>query len=81
VTGVCSAKNAEMVDSIGADRVVDYERADFTQGEARYDLIFDLVSNHPFSAYRRILNREGSSSWRAPAEPTAGRSAARWAAR
>src|SRR6058998_3531427 len=53
VTGVCSARNAAMVGSIGADRVVDYTREDFTRSGQRYDVILDLVSNHSFSACRR----------------------------
>jgi len=59
VTGVCSTRNVEMVGSIGADRVVDYTRADFTRSGQRYDLIFDLVLNHSFSACRRVLSPRG----------------------
>jgi NADPH:quinone reductase-like Zn-dependent oxidoreductase len=59
VTGVCSTRNMEMVGSIGADRVVDYTRADFTRSGQRYDLIFDLVANHSFSACRRVLSPRG----------------------
>jgi NADPH:quinone reductase-like Zn-dependent oxidoreductase len=59
VTGVCSTRNVEMVGSIGASRVVDYNRADFTRSGERYDLIFDLVANHSFSACRRVLSPEG----------------------
>lgn len=59
VTAVCSARNAEMVRSIGADHVIDYTREDFTKNDERYDLIFDLVSNHSLSAYRRVLNPKG----------------------
>ena len=59
VTGVCSTRNVEMVGSIGADRVVDYTRADFTRSGQRYDLIFDLVANHSFSACRRVLSPRG----------------------
>lgn len=55
VTAICSARNLDMVRAIGADRAVDYGEEDFTRGDARYDLIFDLVSNHPFSALRRAL--------------------------
>jgi NADPH:quinone reductase-like Zn-dependent oxidoreductase len=59
VTGVCSAGNLEMVRSIGADRVVDYTREDFTQGERGYDMLFDCVGNHSLPACRRVLNAKG----------------------
>jgi NADPH:quinone reductase-like Zn-dependent oxidoreductase len=59
VTGVCSTPNLEMIGSIGADRVIDYTRADFTRSGERYDLIFDLVSNHSFLACRRVLSSRG----------------------
>jgi NADPH:quinone reductase-like Zn-dependent oxidoreductase len=59
VTGVCSTRNVEMVGSIGADRVVDYTRADFTRSGERYDMIFDLVTNHSFRACCRVLGPRG----------------------
>jgi len=55
VTGVCSTSNADMVRSIGADRVIDYTVEDFTNTGRRYDVIFDCVGNHPLAACRRIL--------------------------
>ena len=60
VTGVCSTKSVDMVRSIGADRVFDYTREDFTKSGQRYDLILDCVGNHSFSAFRRVLNRRGT---------------------
>ena len=48
-----------MVRNIGADRVMDYTRQDFTTSGQRYDLIFDLVGNHSLSAFRRVLNPRG----------------------
>ena len=60
VTGVCSTGNVEMVRSLGANRVVDYTREDFTEGGQRYDLILDCVANHSLSAFRRILDPKGS---------------------
>jgi NADPH:quinone reductase-like Zn-dependent oxidoreductase len=59
VTGVCSTRNVEMVRSIGADRVIDYTQEDVTQSGQHYDVMFDLVANHSFSARRRILNPKG----------------------
>jgi NADPH:quinone reductase-like Zn-dependent oxidoreductase len=59
LTAVCSARNAELVRSLGADAVIDYALQDFTLGTERYDLILDLAGNHPFTAYRRVLTEHG----------------------
>lgn len=59
VTGVCSTGNVELVRSKGADHVVDHTSQDFTRGEHRYDVIFDLVGNHPASALRGALAPQG----------------------
>ena len=61
VTGVCSARNVDMVRTLGADEVIDYTRDDFTKGDHRYDVILDCVGNHSFSEYRRVLNPDGRS--------------------
>ena len=60
VTGVCSPRNVDMVRSIGADRVIDYTREDFTREGQRYDLIFDVAGNHSFSDCRRALSPNGT---------------------
>ncbi|MFI8826560.1 NAD(P)-dependent alcohol dehydrogenase [Streptomyces sp. NPDC053431] len=60
VTGVCSTRNAELVRGLGADRVIDYTREDFTQGTERYDLLLDLVGNRSLGEYRRALAPEGT---------------------
>ncbi|HTP30552.1 MAG TPA: NAD(P)-dependent alcohol dehydrogenase [Candidatus Acidoferrales bacterium] len=59
VTGVCSSRNLEMVRGLGADRVVDYIREDFTTGGQRFHLILDLVGNHSPRALRRVLEPRG----------------------
>jgi len=60
VTGVCSTSNVELVGGLGADRVVDYTREDFTAGPDRYDLILDNVENRPLSVVRRALAPGGT---------------------
>jgi len=59
VTGVCSAKNAELVRSLGSDHVLDYALTDFTDTGERYDLIFDSIGNHPLGSLRRALTTRG----------------------
>jgi NADPH:quinone reductase-like Zn-dependent oxidoreductase len=59
VTGVCSTRNVDMVRSIGADHVIDYNQEDFTQSGGRYDLILDNVANRSFSDLRRALTPQG----------------------
>ena len=45
--------------SIGADRVIDYTKEDFTKTDQRYDMLYDLVGNHGFSERRKILKPNG----------------------
>lgn len=59
VTGVCSTRNLDLVRSLGADQVIDYTQVDFTQSEARYDLIFDAAGKRSFSDCRRVLAPQG----------------------
>jgi NADPH:quinone reductase-like Zn-dependent oxidoreductase len=59
VTGVCSTRNVELVQSLGADHVIDYTKEDFTKGEQKYDVILDNVANHSLSECRRVLTPNG----------------------
>ena len=59
VTGVCSPSNLDLVRSIGADHVIDYTKEDYTKGDERYDVIYDLVNNHSFAERRRVLKPGG----------------------
>jgi NADPH:quinone reductase-like Zn-dependent oxidoreductase len=59
VTAVDSTSKLGMLRSLGADEVIDYTREDFTRGGARFDLIFDVPGNHPFSACRHVLKPDG----------------------
>ncbi|BCS34417.1 NADPH:quinone reductase [Luteitalea sp. TBR-22] len=59
VTGVCSTRNVAMVKGLGAQRVIDYTRADVTRLPDRYDVIFDTVGNHALGAIRGVLAEGG----------------------
>jgi len=59
VTVVCSAANAEMVKDLGADAVIDYAAADFTQKNDRYDIIFDAVAKSSFGKCASVLTPKG----------------------
>jgi NADPH2:quinone reductase len=59
VTGVCSTKNIELVKSIGADKVVDYTKEDFTKLGDTYDIIFDTVGKSSFNQCRKVLKSKG----------------------
>ena len=59
VTGVCSTTNLELVKSLGADKVVDYTREDFTKTGQTYDIIFDAVGKSSFSRCKSSLKQGG----------------------
>jgi NADPH:quinone reductase-like Zn-dependent oxidoreductase len=60
VTAVDSAEKLEMLDSLGADHVVDYIREDFTRSGQMYDVIFDVVGASPYARSLRSLSKDGS---------------------
>jgi NADPH:quinone reductase-like Zn-dependent oxidoreductase len=59
VTAVTRSRNLEMVRSIGADEVIDYNRDDFSRGRKRYDLVLDIGGTRRLSAMRRVLTPTG----------------------
>ncbi|MFX0044018.1 MAG: NAD(P)-dependent alcohol dehydrogenase [Candidatus Hodarchaeota archaeon] len=59
VTGVCSTSNLEWVKSIGADKVIDYTKEDFSKKDETYDVIFDTVGKSSFSKCKRALKKKG----------------------
>jgi 2-desacetyl-2-hydroxyethyl bacteriochlorophyllide A dehydrogenase len=59
VTGVCSTANLELVKSLGADKVIDYTKEDFSKSGKTYDIIFDTTGKSPFSGCLRSLKQHG----------------------
>lgn len=55
VTGVCSAANAALVRSLGAERVIDYAREDFTRARETWDVVLDAVGNCSFGGCKPVL--------------------------
>jgi NADPH:quinone reductase-like Zn-dependent oxidoreductase len=59
VTGVCSTPRLEFVKALGADKVIDYTREDFTKNGETYDLIFDILGKSSFSSCKNSLKQNG----------------------
>ena len=60
VTAVCSTRNVDLVRSLGADRVVDYTKEDFTRRSERHELMIDIAGSRPFRKFRRVLTPEAT---------------------
>lgn len=59
VTGVCGTAHAELVKSLGADKVIDYSQEDFTRSADAYDVVFDTVGKSSFSRCKGSLTENG----------------------
>ncbi|MGH0431625.1 NAD(P)-dependent alcohol dehydrogenase [Bacillus hominis] len=60
VTGVCSSTNLELVQSLGADKVIDYTASDFSTIDGAYDIIFEAVNKSTFSDCMKLLKEDGT---------------------
>jgi NADPH:quinone reductase-like Zn-dependent oxidoreductase len=61
VTGVCSSAKVDLVQSLGADHVIDYSTEDFVDGVHRYDVILDIAGNPAPARLRRALTPTGTA--------------------
>ena len=59
VTAVCNTKNIDLIQSLGADKIYDYEQEDFTTDTERYDFIFDAVGKSTFKKCKPLLKEKG----------------------
>ncbi|MCG8571990.1 MAG: NAD(P)-dependent alcohol dehydrogenase [Spirochaetes bacterium] len=59
ITGVCSTKNLDLVQSLGADQVIDYTKEDFTSGGETYDVIIDAVAKTSPRQSKKALKKQG----------------------
>ncbi|MEH7481345.1 NAD(P)-dependent alcohol dehydrogenase [Neobacillus drentensis] len=59
VTGVCSTRNLDILQSLGSDHAIDYSKEDFSQKLQSYDLILGVNGHKPLSAYKRTLSPNG----------------------
>lgn len=59
VTAVCNTKNVELVESLGANKVIDYQKEDFTKTDATFDFILDAVGKSSFGQCKPLLKKKG----------------------
>jgi NADPH:quinone reductase-like Zn-dependent oxidoreductase len=60
ITGVCNTKNVDLIKSLGAGRVIDYTKEDFTQDTEKYEFVFDSVGKSSFGKCKRLLKPGGA---------------------
>jgi NADPH:quinone reductase-like Zn-dependent oxidoreductase len=58
-TAVCGGENEELIRSLGADKVIDYKKEDFTQDNEKYDFVFDAIGKSSFFRCKRLLKKKG----------------------
>jgi len=59
ITAVCGGENAELIKLLGADKIIDYKKEDFTKDNEQYDFIFDAVGKTSFIKCRKLLKKKG----------------------
>lgn len=59
ITATCNTKNIALIKSLGADKIIDYTKTDFTSSNEKYDFIFDAVGKSTFKKCKPILNKNG----------------------
>jgi len=59
VTAVCGTKNVDLVKSLGAKKVIDYEKQDYSELDEEYDVVFDAVGKSSFKHAKKVLKPNG----------------------
>jgi NADPH:quinone reductase-like Zn-dependent oxidoreductase len=59
ITAVCNTRNVDLIKSLGADRVIDYQTEDFTQIPEKFDIVFDAVGKNSFKNCKKLLTEKG----------------------
>ena len=59
VTAVCGGEHADIIRSLGADKVIDYKTQDFTKDDEQYDYVIDAIGKSTFANCNRLLNKKG----------------------
>ena len=59
ITATCNTKNSKLIESLGADKIVDYTKVDFTEDNDKYDFVFDAVGKSTFGKCKSLLKKNG----------------------